>query len=360
MSVEQLFNNDVYQRIIELDKATRQDGRTGEDQVWAGPDSQYQATLDMVDIHVSLINRKRQIVWANSKAKALFGEDMVGKQCCEVYHPLNRGAGSSTCLTRKALVDADEQGHEIQLTAHDGTEKYFKGRARVVAWDRAGNPLTIAKVYTDITESKLAEAELEKSMLKLQKTLAGTIAAMSKTVEIRDPYTAGHQKRTTDIASEIAEAMGLARQQIDGIKMAGAIHDLGKICIPTGILSKPGQINRSEFSLIKSHPQSGYDIIKDIDFNAPVADIVLQHHERLDGSGYPLGLGGDDILIEAKVLGVADVIEAMASHRPYRPALGLEIAIDEIKNNKGVIYDPEVVNVAVNLFADSDYHIAHA
>jgi HD-GYP domain-containing protein (c-di-GMP phosphodiesterase class II) len=263
-------------------------------------------------------------------------------------------------LTRQALLDNGVHEHDIKLITLDGEEKYFSGKAQVVSRDKYGVPLAIAKIYKDITENKLADEELKSSMLKLQQNLLGTIDAMSKTVETRDPYTAGHQKRTTEIAGEIARALGLSQEQMNGISMAGAIHDLGKISIPAGILSKPGQISRSEFSLIKDHPQTGYDILKDIDFNTPVADIVLQHHERLDGSGYPNGLAGDDILIEAQVIGVADVIEAMASHRPYRPALGIDIAIDEIKNNRGVMYDSDVLDAAVDIFSDSSYQVALA
>lgn len=361
MNVEQKIQKDVYKRIVELDNRKKGVMFDSVDNVHTWSDFKYHTILNMLDNHVSLISKNLEVLWANSKAKDLFGQDMVGKQCCEVYHnPVNMSDESSPCLTRKALLDDGVQEHEIKLITHDGSEKYFEGKAQIVSRDKNGTPLAIAKIYKDITESKLAEKELKGSMLKLRRNLTGTIDAMSRTVETRDPYTAGHQKRTTNIAEDIARAMGLNQKQLDGIRMAGVIHDLGKICIPAGILSKPGKISRSEFSLIKDHPQTGYDILKDIDFNTPVADIVLQHHERLDGSGYPFGLDGDDILIEAKVIGVADVIEAMASHRPYRPALGIDIAIDEIKNNRSVIYAPEVVDAAVNLFSDSDYKIAHA
>jgi len=361
VNVEHKIQKDVFQRIVELDNTNIRITPDSNENVHAWPEFKYHAVLDMLDVHVSLISRNFEVLWANHKAKDLFGRDMIGKQCCEVYHnPLNLCGDSSPCMTRKALLDNGVHEHEIKFLTHDGTEKYFKGKARIVSRDKYGAPLAIAKIYKDITESKLAEEKLKKSMLKLRSNLAGTIDAMSRTVETRDPYTAGHQKRTTNIAEDIAQAMGLDNEQVNGIRMAGVIHDLGKICIPAGILSKPGKISRSEFSLIKDHPQTGYDILKDIDFNTPVADIVLQHHERLDGSGYPYGLAGDDILIEAKVIGVADVIEAMASHRPYRPALGIDIAIGEIKNNRGQIYDSEVVDAAVNLFSDSEYQIVHA
>ena len=185
--------------------------------------------------------------------------------------------------------------------------------------------------------------------------MGGVIQAMALTVERRDPYTAGHQRRVSDLARGLAAEIGLPENQIDGIRMAGLIHDLGKICVPAEILSKPGQLTEIEHTLIKDHPQVGFEILKEIEFPWPVAQIVLQHHERIDGSGYPAGLAGKDIIIEAKTIAVADVVEAMASHRPYRPTLGREMALEEILNNKGVLYDPDVVAACVKLLKDKDF-----
>jgi len=243
----------------------------------------------------------------------------------------------------------------MKTTTRDGSERYFEGIARVVSWDNRGKPSVVVKVYKDITDRRLAENQLRESMKTLRKNLAGTIKAISRTVETRDAYTAGHQRRTTEIARAIAFEMGLSKQEIEGIRMAGVIHDLGKISIPAEILSKPGEISDSEFSLIRQHPQAGYEILKGIDFNWPVADIVLQHHERLDGSGYPYSLQKDDILLEARIIGVADVIEAMSSHRPYRPALGIDDAFEEITMNKGITYDPDVVDASIDLFTKRRY-----
>jgi len=169
---------------------------------------------------------------------------------------------------------------------------------------------------------------------RLRKALEGIIHAMSLTVESRDPYTAGHQHRVADLATAIAEEMSLSKDQVEGIRMAGMIHDIGKISIPAEILSKPGSITEYEFGIIKTHPRVGYDILKQIEFPWPVAQIVYQHHERINGSGYPQGLCGKEILLQAKILGVADVVEAMASHRPYRPAFGIEKALEEISQTK--------------------------
>ncbi len=204
----------------------------------------------------------------------------------------------------------------------------------------------------DITERKRAEEELRQSYVQLQRTLEGTVNALVSTIEIRDPYTAGHQRQVTQLACAIAEEMGFPEEQIEGLRMAGLIHDIGKISIPAEILSKPVQLNELEWGMIKAHPQVGYDILKTTDFPWPVAQIVLQHHERMDGSGYPRGLSGEAIILEARILGVADVVEAMASFRPYRPARGLDKALEEISQNRGVLYDSQVADACLKLFAE--------
>jgi PAS domain S-box-containing protein len=194
------------------------------------------------------------------------------------------------------------------------------------------------------------EEELKLSYQKLQKAIKSTIQAIALILEKRDPYTAGHQKRMTKLACVIAEEISLSPDKIEGLYIAGIIHDIGKINVPTEILSKPGRLSEIEFSLIKTHPQVGSDILKEMELPGEVSSIVLQHHERMDGSGYPSGLSGEAILLEARILAVADVVEAMASHRPYRPALGLDKALEEITKNKGKLYDPEVVDVCLKLF----------
>jgi len=178
---------------------------------------------------------------------------------------------------------------------------------------------------------------------------------MSKIIDTRDPYTSGHQDRVTQLSVSITLELGLSREKVKGIQTASLIHDIGKIGIPTEILSKPTKLSDIEFSLIKEHPQIGYNILKSIDFSFPVAEIILQHHERLDGSGYPNHLKEDDIKLEAKILGVADVVEAMASHRPYRAALGVDVALEEIIKNKVVLYDPEIVDACVKLFKEKGF-----
>jgi putative nucleotidyltransferase with HDIG domain len=204
-------------------------------------------------------------------------------------------------------------------------------------------------------ERKRAKEERRQSAGKLIRAMEATIEAMALTVEMRDPYTAGHQRRVTELAVAIAKELDLSEAEISGIRVAGIIHDIGKIQIPAEILSKPGRLTELEFSLIKNHPSAGYEILKNVEFPWPVAQIVLQHHERMNGSGYPLGISGDDILLEARILGVADVVEAMASHRPYRPALGIGQALGEIWKNSDILYDSKVADACFKLFYEKEF-----
>ncbi len=212
-----------------------------------------------------------------------------------------------------------------------------------------GKPAHFAIIH-DITKHKEMQQELLNTLEKLRLTLATTTQAISMIVEQKDPYTAGHQRRVADLARAIATEMGLPMEQVDAIRIAGILHDLGKISIPSDILTKPTQLNESEFNIIKAHPQTAYDILKTIDIPWPIAQIVYQHHERINGSGYPRGLKENGILLEAKILAVADVVEAMISHRPYRAARTIEEALEEISKNKGIRYDSTVVDACIRLF----------
>ena len=212
-------------------------------------------------------------------------------------------------------------------------------------------------VMHNITNRKMVEQELQQSYQKLQKTLEETVHALSAMVEMRDPYTAGHQNRVADIAQAIAAEMNLQEDCINGIRIASLLHDIGKIRVPSDILTKPGRLTKPEFELIKEHAQTGYEILKSIEFPWPIANIVLQHHERIDGSGYPQGLKRNDILLESRIIGIADVVEAMTNHRPYREALGLEMALDEIQKNKDILYDPEAVDACIRIFLEKGFKI---
>jgi PAS domain S-box-containing protein/putative nucleotidyltransferase with HDIG domain len=217
-------------------------------------------------------------------------------------------------------------------------------------YDDMGEVTGTVGIARDVTEKRM-------SLDRLRKALGATIQAMTVAVETRDPYTAGHQRRVADLAHAVATEIGMTPHQIDGIRMAGLIHDVGKLSVPAEILSKPTRLSQIEFSLIKTHVQAGYEILKDIEFPWPIARMVLEHHERMDGSGYPNGLTGDKILMESRILMVADVVEAMASHRPYRPSVGLDTALEEISKNKGILYDSDVVNACLRLFNEKGYQL---
>jgi putative nucleotidyltransferase with HDIG domain len=204
-------------------------------------------------------------------------------------------------------------------------------------------------------ESGRADDDNRRITTSIRKALDATVNAVTVIGETRDPYTAGHQRRVTKLAVAIAAHMNLSSDQIEGLNVAGQLHDIGKISVPSDILNKPGRLSYGELAVIRGHSQVSYNILKNIEFPWPVAQIVYQHHERLDGSGYPRGLKSKSILIEAKILCVADVVEAMASHRPYRPALGIDMALDEILKNRGTLYDPNVVDCCVQLFREKGF-----
>jgi len=221
--------------------------------------------------------------------------------------------------------------------------------------DGGGTLVGAVETMTDVSALKRAEEELQLTVERLRKATAGIIRAIDRIVETRDPYTAGHQHEVARLASALAQEMALPADTVEAIYVAASIHDLGKIYVPAEILSKPGHISDIERGIIRTHPQVGYDILKSIDFPWPIAEIVLQHHERLDGSGYPRGLRDGDIRIEARILGLSDVVESMGSHRPYRPTLGMERALAEIRKNRGTLYDPEVVDACLRLFEEGRF-----
>ncbi|MBT3879861.1 MAG: response regulator [Candidatus Scalindua sp.] len=250
-------------------------------------------------------------------------------------------------------------------TAKQGERRDLRRQFRPHAYVQKGDPEQLMDTVVSAVESygnilrnvKLSESlyeELKKSSDKIKTNIEDTIHAMAMTVEMRDPYTAGHQRQVANFASSIAEKMSIPKEQIDSIHLAGTIHDIGKMQVPTEILSKCGKLTGLEYDMIKTHPQAGYDILKTIRFQWPIAEFVLQHHERMDGSGYPSGLSGNDILIEAKILSVADVVDAIVPHRPYRPALGIEKAKEEISNNRGILYDSNVVDACLSIISDNN------
>ncbi len=239
-----------------------------------------------------------------------------------------------------------------RIVRPDGSERIVHEQGEVT-FDETSKPIRMIGTVHDITEHKRAqEAEeaVKHSTQKIVKAMEDTIQAMARIVEMRDPYTAGHQRRVTQLACAIAKEIELPQDQISGLRLAGLIHDIGKVRVPSEILTNPDGLSEAEFTMIKMHPVVGYEILKTIDLPWPIAEVVYQHHERMNGSGYPSGLTGADIILEARILAVADVVEAIASHRPYRPALGTDAALNEISQKKGILYDPKVVDACLTLF----------
>ena len=247
--------------------------------------------------------------------------------------------------------------HEpYRIIARDGTIKWVND-STLIRRNEKGEITYYQGILFDISDRMLAQEKLQDTLQSLRLAVNATIQVMVSAVEARDPYTAGHQIRSAELARAIATEMGLPEETIEGIYLAASIHDIGKLSIPAEILSKPTQLSDIEFLLVKEHPLHGYEILKNVQTDWPLAEIVYQHHERIDGSGYPRNLKGEEILIEARILAVADVVEAIASHRPYRPALGVDAALEEISKNRGIFYDSKVVDSCLTLFEKKDYRL---
>jgi PAS domain S-box-containing protein len=304
---------------------------------------------DAGDLRFVRFNRAGEALLGHSRSDLLGKNDydLFPKEQADFFTEKDREV-----LRGKELMDIPEEpiqtGNRGERTLH--TKK-------VPILDANGEPEYLLGISEDITERKQMETERQQNYERLRKTLEATVHAIAVTVETRDPYTAGHQRRVADLSKTIASEMGLATDQIDGIYMASKIHDIGKISVPAEILSKPTKLTHTEFSLIKVHAQSGYEILKDIEFPWPIARMVLEHHERMDGSGYPRNLKGEEILIEARILAVADVVEAMASYRPYRPGLGIDVALAEIEKNRGIFYDDAVADACLRLFREKGFKL---
>ena len=256
-------------------------------------------------------------------------------------------SGNGSRLLRIIDEQGSAAGFECELHRKDGSRLWASLDMHVVR-DKAGEILYYEGFCEDITDRRL-------SLERMRKALGATVYAISAAVEARDPYTAGHQSRVADLAQAVAAEIGLQADRIEGLRLAATIHDLGKLSVPAELLTKPKKLLEMEFNLIKIHSQAGYDILKDIEFPWPIARIVLEHHERMDGSGYPNGLIGDQILLESRIVAVADVVESMASYRPYRPALGIDAALDEVEKNKGKLYDTEVVDACLRIFRENRF-----
>jgi PAS domain S-box-containing protein len=309
------------------------------------------------------MNSPQRLTFISPSVNRLIGynvEEALGKPISEVFTPISLDLITKLLEQIKNDLKPDSVYHgqsktlELELFHRNGSVIPAEIKFSFLP-GLDGKPVEILAVARDITERRKAEKEAKCSTERLVKAMEDTMLAMARIVEMRDPYTAGHQRRVTQLACTIAEDIRLPEDQITGLRLAGLIHDVGKIRIPAEILTNPDGLSNAEFEIVKTHPLMGYEILKTLDLPWPIAQIVKQHHERLDGSGYPDGLTGDDILLEAKILAVADVVEAIASHRPYRPAYGVEKALGEIDTNRGGFYDPMVVDSCLKVFSEKGF-----
>ncbi len=294
------------------------------------------------------------IVYANKRAERLSGTASGGLVGGNIFSYVAPEDLEKARYGAEAIFKERRQPQEIGLVFDGKPAIKFEVDGAILRGPD-GTPYGVVYLCRDISQRKQAEEDLRSGLVKLRTTLKAAIDSLASAIEMRDPYTAGHQERTTRLARAIAVEMGLDAERIEGIEIAGVIHDIGKLYVPAEILSKPTKLTELEYALIKMHAQAGYTILSKIDFPWPIAQIVHQHHEFINGSGYPQGISGKDILLEARILCVADVVEAMSSHRPYRPALGVALALDEITQKRGILYDREVVDACLRLFREKGF-----
>jgi PAS domain S-box-containing protein len=308
----------------------------------------FQTIAQISPVGIFRANAQNDFVYVNERwceIAGLSAENALGEGWAKAIHPGDRE--NYYAAWHKSVREKHPFNAEFRFQHPDGASIWVLAQAAAEI-NHAGTATGYVGTVTDITERK-------QRFDRLQKALGATIKAITLVVEARDPYTAGHQVRVAEIAHAIAEEMGLPLDRMDSLHYASVIHDIGKIAVPAEILSKPTKLRDAEFSLIRIHPEAGYEILKEIEPPGAVDQIILQHHERVDGSGYPQGLSGQNILLEARILAVADVVEAMASHRPYRPTIGIEEALKEISKNKGSLYDSDVVDACLILFTKKGF-----
>ncbi len=303
------------------------------------------------------IAQDHKLAYANPRLMEIFGYEesagVIGRDVLSFFAEGDRDRIEAMILQRMeggvpsihyTATGLRKDGTPIEVGVH-GALATYQGRPAIIG------------LMQDITEKKRAEDQAARYLAQLQNALTHTVEVATALSEMRDPYTAGHEKRVAEISVAIAAELGWDERRIEGLRIAGYVHDIGKITVPSEILAKPGKLSAAEFSLIKGHPQAGYDVLRTVEFPWPVADMVLQHHERIDGSGYPQGLKGEAILPEARILAVADVVEAMGSHRPYRPGLGIEKALAEIERGRGTAYDAGVADACLRIFRDKGFSL---
>jgi PAS domain S-box-containing protein len=339
-----------------LDNLEREAERNRAEQALRAAEEQFRGLVEQSISGIYIIQNGR-FAYANPRAADIFGyagaEELIGRESADFVAEKDRGLVAENIRRRLAgevksiaytFTGLRKDGTTIEIGAH-GSLATYQGRPAIIG------------VLQDITERKRTEEEAERHLAELQQAMMATVRVASTMGEMRDPYTSGHERRVGELSAAIGAELGLSEHQIEGLRVAGYLHDLGKIMVPSEILSKPGKISPAEFALIKDHARQGYEVLQEVSFPWPVALVALQHHERLDGSGYPQGLKGDEIILEARVLAVADTVEAMSSHRPYRPGLGIDAALAEIERHRSSRYCAEAVDACLRLFREKGYEL---
>ena len=328
-------------------------GRKQSEQALREGEERFRGILEQ-NVSAVFVIEKGRLTYVNLRAAEILGytvEELKGKGTIELIAEPDR-PGMTEAMRQLLSGERKTVERSFSVLRKDGSVADMGGHAILATLQGKKVVLGMAQ---DIGERKKAQAEIDRYVGRLEHAMQSTLTAVSLMVELRDPYTAGHERRVGELAAAIGAEMGLPEDMIKGLRLAGYVHDIGKISVPAEILSKPSRLTPMEFELIKGHSQSGHDVLKGVDFPWPLAEVILQHHERLDGSGYPRQLKGEEILLEARIMAVADVVEAMSSHRPYRPGLGPDAALEEISRNSGRFYDPQVAAACLRLFREKAY-----
>jgi len=340
------YGRDATRRVEAEERVRENEARVRESE------ERFRSLAERVPGFVTIKDSDHRYLYLNSllgSRNELEEDAWLGKRPEDVW--MEEEAAVSNEAAERALA-GDMIDEVVTMRRGEETQYYHSLHFPIV---RESAPPLVGGLMIDVTDQVEAQEEVRRQAEQLRRTVEGAVLAMSQVVETRDPYTAGHERRVAELATAIGQQMGLEGAELDGLRLGSLIHDIGKISVPAEILAKPGRLSPVEFNLIKQHSRAGYEILSVIDFGRPVAEMVLQHHERLDGSGYPSGLTGGELLPETKILAVADVVEAMSSHRPYRAALGTEAALAEIRDGAGTRYDAEVAAVCERVMVEQGF-----
>jgi len=327
-----------------------------EDELRASEEN-FRHSLEDSPLGICIATMEGETIYANRAVLEIYGYDSLEELKKTSIEDRYTPESYAEWQERKAKRSQGEFGpseYDISIVRKGGEIRHLHVFRKEIFWNGQKQSQVI---YQDITLRRQTEEKLNRTLDNLRQSIKTTIHVLNMALEARDPYTTGHQRRVSDLARAIAQEKGLSRNIVEGIRMAGSVHDIGKLSVPGEILTKPTKLTNIELFLIKEHSQAGYEMLKYVDSPWPLAEIVLQHHERMNGAGYPRNLKGDDILMAARIIAVADVVEAMSSHRPYRPSLGIEAALEEIEKNKGILYDETVVEACLRLFRKKGYRL---